>query len=59
MKSSELHRKIRKNGWTLSRTSGSHYLYEKNGKIFPVPYHGSKEVPKGMENKVNKMMELK
>jgi mRNA interferase HicA len=42
MKSSEFHRKIKKNGWRYIRAEGSHYIYEKDGKYYPVPYHGSK-----------------
>ncbi|MEN5306848.1 type II toxin-antitoxin system HicA family toxin [Chryseobacterium cucumeris] len=58
MKSSELHRKVRKNGWTYLRCEGSHYIYEKDGKTYPVPYHGSKEVGKGLEKKITKEMGL-
>ena len=59
MKSSELHRIVRKNGWVHVRTSGSHYLYEKEGAVYPVPYHGSTEVGKGLEIKIFKKMMLK
>lgn len=33
MKSSEFHRYLRKNGWLHIRTSGSHYIYEKDGEL--------------------------
>ena len=56
---SQLHRKIRKNGWVHVRTSGSHYIYEKNGRNYPAAFHCSKEVPKGMQIKIVKDMELK
>jgi len=60
MKSSELHRKIRRNGWTFLRAEGtSHYIYEKDGKTYPVPFHGAKEVGKGLERKITKEMGLK
>lgn len=59
MKSSELHRKIRKSGWRHIRTTGSHYIYEKDDVTYPVAYHGAKEVGKGMERKVKKMMGFK
>lgn len=59
MKSSELHKLIKASGWKHIRTSGSHYIYEKNGKRYPVPYHGAKEVGKGIESKIKKEMELK
>lgn len=48
MKSSELHRKILRNNWILLKSEGSHYIYEKDGKRYPVPYHGSKEVGFGL-----------
>jgi len=59
MKSSELHRLVKKNGWRHIRTSGSHYVYEKDGRTYPVPYHGSKEVKKGIETAIRKDMDLK
>jgi mRNA interferase HicA len=58
MKSSELHRLIRRWGWQHIRTEGSHYIYEKDGRTFPVPFHGSKEVGKGLELKIKKEMGL-
>ncbi|HEY4108800.1 type II toxin-antitoxin system HicA family toxin [Puia sp.] len=59
MKSSELHRRIRNSGWIHIRTVGSHYIYEKDGRTYPVPYHGSKEIGKGLEKKIIKEMRLK
>jgi mRNA interferase HicA len=44
MKSSEFHRGIKKNGWRHIRTDGSHYIYEKNGRTYPVPFHGTKMI---------------
>ena len=59
MKSSELHRLILRNGWRHIRTAGSHYIYEKDGRTYPVPFHGTNEVGKGLEKKVRKEMKLK
>lgn len=59
MKSNELHRLILKNGWRFVRARGSHYIYEKDGRTYPVPYHSSSEVGKGIEKKIKKEMELK
>ncbi|MBO4467333.1 MAG: type II toxin-antitoxin system HicA family toxin [Bacteroidales bacterium] len=58
MKYDELHRIIRRNGWKELRQTGSHVIYTKDGKLYPVPYHGSKEVGKGLERKVRKEMDL-
>jgi predicted RNA binding protein YcfA (HicA-like mRNA interferase family) len=59
MKYNELHRLIFRNGWTEVRQSGSHVIYEKNGKRYPAPNHGSKEIPKPTELKIKKEMGLK
>ena len=58
MKSSEMRRRIKRNGWTHIQTEGSHYIYEKNGRTYPVPYHGAKETGKGLEKKIIKEMNL-
>jgi len=55
-----LHKLIRRNGWRILRQSGtSHIVYEKDGKTYVAPYHGSKEVPTGTEKAIRKDMELK
>lgn len=59
MKSSEFHRIVRKNGWVHVRTKGSHYIYEKDGITYPVPFHGSDEIQEGLRKKIVKMMGLK
>ncbi|MBX2925673.1 MAG: type II toxin-antitoxin system HicA family toxin [Chitinophagaceae bacterium] len=54
-----MHRLILRNEWKHIRTTGSHYIYEKEGKTYPVPYYGTKEVGKGLEKKIRKEMRLK
>lgn len=58
MKSSELHRKIKRNGWAFIKAEGSHYIYEKDGKRYPVPFHRNKEVGFGLQKKIEKEMKL-
>jgi mRNA interferase HicA len=58
VKSSELHRSIQKSGWKHTKTEGSHYIYEKDGKKYPVPYHGAKEIGTGLLRKITKEMGL-
>jgi mRNA interferase HicA len=56
MKSSELLRLLKKDGWFVVRQSGSHVIMEhpiKNGQIV-CPFHGSHEVGKGSEKKIKK-----
>lgn len=51
MKSSEFHRLVKKNGWKYIKAEGSHYIYEKKGKYYPVPFHGANEIGKGLEKR--------
>ncbi|MBP5664333.1 MAG: type II toxin-antitoxin system HicA family toxin [Bacteroidales bacterium] len=60
MKYSEIHRMFIKSGWKFNHAEGSHYFYTKNGELSePIPYHGSKEIPKGIAIKLIKRYELK
>ncbi|MCL4641094.1 MAG: type II toxin-antitoxin system HicA family toxin [Olivibacter sp.] len=59
MKSSEFHRILKRNGWKHIRTDGSHYIYEKEGRRYPVPFHGSKEMGEGLRKKIIKDLGLK
>jgi predicted RNA binding protein YcfA (HicA-like mRNA interferase family) len=58
MKYEEIHRLARKNGWVVIRQSGSHVIYRKGTKTYPVPYHQGKEIGKGLERKIRKDMHL-
>ena len=56
MKSSELLRILRKDGWFEKRQKGSHIIMEHATKegILIVPSHGSAEVGKGLEKDILK-----
>ena len=58
MKYDELHTRIRMNGWVKLRQAGSHVIYKKLNRTYPVPYHKGKELGKGLEKKIKKEMEL-
>ena len=61
MKSNELVRLLKKDGWFMIRQSGSHMIMEhltKKGQIV-CPSHGSHEIGKGLENKIRKDAGLK
>lgn len=61
MKCSELLRLLQKNGWIEIRRSGSHIIMRhptKTGQL-PVPYHGSKEVKKGLLTAILKQADIK
>lgn len=59
MKTTEFHKLVRVNGWKVLRQTGSHIIYRKGSMTYPVPYHGAKELGKGLENKMIKDMGLK
>ena len=59
MKTTEFHKLVRANGWKVLRQTGSHIIYQKGSMSYPVPYHGAKELGKGLENKIRKDMDLK
>jgi mRNA interferase HicA len=61
MKSSELLKKILKAGWYEVRQTGSHkiLMHDKYEHTIVFPYHGSKEVGKGIENALLKQAGLK
>jgi len=50
---------IKANGWTTIRQTGSHVVYEKNDIKVSVPYHGAKEMGKGIALKFIRGMGLK
>ncbi|MBP5397147.1 MAG: type II toxin-antitoxin system HicA family toxin [Bacteroidales bacterium] len=56
MKISELHKLIAGAGWVLipKRGKGSHRRYQKNGKIYTVPFHKGKEIDNRFARKILK-----
>jgi predicted RNA binding protein YcfA (HicA-like mRNA interferase family) len=54
MKYRELHRIIKQNGWSAvpNKGKGSHIRYTKNGIIYTVPYHGSKEIDNAFAKRI-------
>ena len=45
---------LEKNGWLLDRIRGSHHIMIKADKTLSVPVHGSKDMGKGLLNKLLK-----
>jgi mRNA interferase HicA len=59
VKCSEFIRLAKKNGWRFLRQGkGSHEIYVKDGYQVTIPNHGTKELGKGLENKLRKEMGL-
>ncbi len=61
MKSSELIRILKKDGWIIIRQKGSHMimLHSEKANQLTVPNHGSQEVGTGLANKILKDAGLK
>ncbi|TLV00217.1 type II toxin-antitoxin system HicA family toxin [Dyadobacter luticola] len=61
MKSRELFKILRKDGWYVVRQSGSHVIMKHRTKPTQliVPFHGSKEVKKGLLTAILKQAEIK
>lgn len=59
MKYDDFHSLVLLNGWVGIRQSGSHIIYRKGNKTYPVPYHKGKELGKGLEKKMRKELGLK
>ena len=60
LKSSELFKKVKQGGWFVISQEGSHIKMKhpaKEGTLI-FPYHGAKEVAKGMEKAINKQAGL-
>lgn len=58
MRDKDMLKLLKKNGWALERTSGSHHIMKKGSKTIPVPVHG-KDLKKGLENAILKQAGLK
>lgn len=61
MKSSELYKKVLKAGWYEIRQSGSHKTLAHDNYDYQItfPYHGSKEVAKGLASSLMKQAGIK
>ena len=55
----ELIRLLEKDGWILDRIKGSHHIMIKDNKTLSVPVHSSKDLGKGLLNKLLKEGGLK
>ena len=58
MKGMELVKELQKNGWTVDRVHGSHYVMKKDGRTEVVPVH-NKDMKPGLLNTIRKRTGLK
>ena len=59
MNGNEAIRTLKAEGWRRVRIRGSHHLLEKDGKVIPVPVHGSKEIGKGLLAEIERQTGVK
>lgn len=59
MNGKELIRLLEQNGWKLNRIHGSHHVMIKGGQTEIIPVHGSREVGKGLAERILKRTGLK
>ena len=58
MKYGDFHKIVLRNGWVVLRQRGSHVIYRKGDMTYPVPFHGGKEMGKGLQKKIMREMGL-
>jgi predicted RNA binding protein YcfA (HicA-like mRNA interferase family) len=56
MTAKDVFAELNRNGWTLDRIRGSHYIFIKNGFALTVPYH--KNIKKGLLEDIKKQVML-
>lgn len=59
MSGKELVSLLLKNGWTLDRISGSHYILRKDDQTLSIPVHGNQALKPGLLNAILKKAGLK
>ncbi|MCW5618247.1 MAG: type II toxin-antitoxin system HicA family toxin [Nitrosomonas sp.] len=59
MNGKQIIKKLESEGWQLKRVSGSHHIMGKDGKIVPIPVHGSTDLGKGLIAKIEKQTGVK
>lgn len=59
MNGKQIIKKLESEGWQLKRINGSHHIMGKDGKIAPVPVHGSTDTSKGVIAKIEKQTGVK
>lgn len=61
MDSKELEKRVLKMGWIFERQTGSHRIYKHKivKGILVIPFHGTKDLPKGTLNSILKKAGLK
>jgi predicted RNA binding protein YcfA (HicA-like mRNA interferase family) len=59
MKARELFAIAKEKGFRLDRVNGSHHIFEKDGVVVPIPFHGGKDIKIGLANAILKQLGAK
>ncbi|MFZ4618253.1 MAG: type II toxin-antitoxin system HicA family toxin [Rectinemataceae bacterium] len=55
----ELLKRLKKDGWTVARISGSHFILAKGSERIILPVHGTADVKPGILNSILKKAGMK
>ncbi|HZJ21076.1 MAG TPA: type II toxin-antitoxin system HicA family toxin [Pricia sp.] len=53
-----MHQRIQDAGWTYVNTRGTQRVYEKNGKRYSIPFHGSGSIAPKTRKRIEKLFDL-
>jgi predicted RNA binding protein YcfA (HicA-like mRNA interferase family) len=59
MNGKQVIKELVRNGWSLVRVNGSHYMLKKDGRTVPVPVHGSRDLGTGLIRRIEKQTGVK
>lgn len=48
MNGSDIIKRLKAEGWRVKRIRGSHHMMEKDGRVIPIPVHGTADIGKGL-----------
>jgi predicted RNA binding protein YcfA (HicA-like mRNA interferase family) len=54
----EIEKRLRKLGYRVVRSRGSHVLFSNGDVTFPVPNHGGRDISPGVERQILKLVAL-
>ncbi|OFZ67339.1 MAG: hypothetical protein A2V79_07790 [Betaproteobacteria bacterium RBG_16_56_24] len=48
MNGNDIIKRLKADGWRVKRIRGSHHMMVKEGRVIPVPVHGTADIGKGL-----------
>ncbi len=59
MNGNEIIKQLKAQGWRVKRVRGSHHMLEKDGRVVPVPVHGTADIGKGLLADIERQTNVK